>query len=61
MEDGPKYMYMLYVYMCVRGFCPIVDRLDRPGEAGEDAASGGRNEERSRAEPRRGWDEAHTV
>ncbi|MFS7938829.1 hypothetical protein Hanom_Chr05g00444321 [Helianthus anomalus] len=37
-----KYMYMLYVYMCVRRFCPLVDRLERPDGAGEDAAEGDR-------------------
>ncbi|MFS7996353.1 hypothetical protein Hanom_Chr12g01128941 [Helianthus anomalus] len=36
-----KYMYMLYVYMCVRRFCPHVGRLERPEEAGEDATEGG--------------------
>ncbi|MFS7931105.1 hypothetical protein Hanom_Chr04g00352171 [Helianthus anomalus] len=36
-----KYLYMLYVYMCVRRFCPLVGRLERPGEVGEDAAGGG--------------------
>ncbi|MFS7913465.1 hypothetical protein Hanom_Chr02g00142101 [Helianthus anomalus] len=34
-----KYMYMLYVYMCVTRFCPLVDR-ERPDGAGEDAATG---------------------
>ncbi|MFS7973227.1 hypothetical protein Hanom_Chr09g00854181 [Helianthus anomalus] len=36
-----KYMYMLYVYMCVRRFCPLVGWLERPGEAGKDANRGG--------------------
>ncbi|MFS7999493.1 hypothetical protein Hanom_Chr12g01166841 [Helianthus anomalus] len=37
-----KYMYMLYVclYVCVRRFCPLVDRLERPNGDGEDAAAG---------------------
>ncbi|MFS7999482.1 hypothetical protein Hanom_Chr12g01166721 [Helianthus anomalus] len=37
-----KYMYMLYVclYVCVRRFCPLVDRLEHPNGDGEDAAAG---------------------
>ncbi|MFS7982598.1 hypothetical protein Hanom_Chr10g00964761 [Helianthus anomalus] len=34
------YMYMLYVYMCVRRFCTLVGRLEQLGEAEEDAAAG---------------------
>ncbi|MFS7907041.1 hypothetical protein Hanom_Chr01g00066611 [Helianthus anomalus] len=62
MRDRPKiYVYIVCIYVCVRGFCPVVDRLERPGEAGEDAAGGGRNGGRSGAGPRRGWDEPYTV
>ncbi|MFS8018617.1 hypothetical protein Hanom_Chr15g01394111 [Helianthus anomalus] len=39
--DYPKiYVYLVCIYVRVRRFCPHVGRLERPEEAGEDAAAG---------------------
>ncbi|KAF5822363.1 hypothetical protein HanXRQr2_Chr01g0025611 [Helianthus annuus] len=54
-----KYMYMIYV--CVRRFCPLVDRLERPDGAGEDAAAGDGGGKKSAEDGRRTGTDPHTV
>ncbi|MFS7913469.1 hypothetical protein Hanom_Chr02g00142141 [Helianthus anomalus] len=65
MGDDPKiYVYVVCIYVSVRRFCPLVDRLERPDGAREDAAAGdggGRNGRRIGAAPGRRGDGLHTV
>ncbi|KAJ0890571.1 hypothetical protein HanRHA438_Chr09g0425291 [Helianthus annuus] len=62
MGDEPKiYVYVVCIYVCVRGFCPLVGRLHRPVEAVWDANVGERNGWRCGAGGGRSKADPHTV